>query len=168
MSSISDPFEPASITRERAEGLLTRLAEERYGVEPFGPDGPLWADGEGPAGNPIELKACALRIRDGSSRRRGRWLIRRESHETLLLERGRYVLGVYDSRPEIVAVANVPAERVEQLLGGASWWECDASEHGGDATQLPFRELFPELDQRIVDPATDRSIFDTLREESSP
>jgi hypothetical protein len=165
---VTDPFEPPSITRERAEGLLTELAEDRYGAEPFGPSGPAWADAEGPAGNPIELKACALRIRDGASRRRGRWLIRRRSHETLLRERGRYVFGVYDSAPEIVAVANVPAERVEQLLGGASWWECESSEQGGDATQLAFTELFPALDQQIVAPAREETpIVDTL-EGSSP
>jgi len=70
--------------------------------------------------------------------------------------------------PEIVAVANVPAERVEQLLAGSSWWTCESSEQGGDATQLAFSEVFPALDQQIVAPAREETpIFDTL-EGSSP
>ena len=164
---MTDPFEPPELTRERAEVLLERLAVDRYGAELIGADGPGWIDARSSAGDPLELKACALRIRDGSSRRRGRWLIRRESHETLLRERGRYLLGVYDARPEIVAIANVPAERVDRALEGCSWFECRSSDRGGDATQLTHSEVFPELDQRLTDPVPSRSLFTDLSPESS-
>jgi hypothetical protein len=155
-------FEPAGISRERAEDLLEELAVDRYGVELFGFDGPEWADAEGPAGTPIELKSCALRVRDGRSRRRGRWLIRKRSHERLLREHGRYVLGVYDSAPTVVAVANVSAERVDSLLSGGEWFECASSDQGGPAKQVRYAELFGSLDQRLTSDSIETSTFSNL------
>ena len=113
---MTDPFTPPELSRENAEQLLEAFATHRYGAEIVSDNDRLAFDARSISGEPLELKACALRVRDGASRRRGRWYIREWSHNELLAERGRYILGVYDRTPEIVAVASIPAARIEQLL----------------------------------------------------
>lgn len=166
---MTDPLETPGISRERAEALLEELAADRYGAELLAPDGPGWYDALAADGSPIELKACAVRVRDGRSRRRGRWLVRQRSHRELLEADGRYVLGVYDARPRIVAVANVSAERVDRLLADAgAWFSCPSSDQGGDAKQLRYATIFPELDELLRNPEPSRSIFSTIGEGVSP
>jgi hypothetical protein len=144
-----DPFTAPEISRDRAEQLLESFATHRYGAEIVSDNDRLAFDARSITGEPLELKACALRVRDGSSRRRGRWYIREWSHNELLAERGRYLLGVYDHTPEIVAVASIPAARIEELLSASEWFDCYSSENGGLATQLTYTRVFPSLDARL-------------------
>jgi hypothetical protein len=148
LAPILDPFATPELSRSEAEELLVSRAVERYGLERApDSDSPEWYDATEPDGTPIEIKGCAIRVPDGGSRRRGRWLIRWSNHHELEKAAGRYVLGVYDAREEVVAHTSVPAERISELLEGAVWWR--SREHDDDAAQICYAEVFSDLDERL-------------------
>lgn len=104
------------------------------------------------AGTPIEFKAAAYRISDGTGIRRGRLNLRKQQHETLLENDGVYLAAVYeldedeleaadqdDELPlEVLGLLAVPAERVETEYR-SDWYPLEGPRY--DYTQLRWSKL---------------------------
>lgn len=97
-----------------------------------------------PAGVEVEIKACARRISDGSTDRRGRFYLRRAQHEALLDRGAWYLFVVYEGDveqdgeiEEVVAMVAIPARVVDELV---STWT-DAGPGRGEATQITWSRL---------------------------
>jgi hypothetical protein len=87
--------------------------------------------------DPVEVKAAAYRVVDGTTTRRGRFKIRRDSHQRLRDESGVYVAGVYNPNSEprasaFLAVEFVAPDVVDDAVDGA--WGWDAQEEREVAT----------------------------------
>jgi hypothetical protein len=86
-------------------------------------------------GTPIEIKAAALEISDGTRTRSGRWYLRQRAHEELIERDGSYCLVVYELEDggdlediEILSTTIVPARILESLIG--SWSPVDRAGEG--------------------------------------
>jgi hypothetical protein len=103
-------------------------------------------------GPPVEFKAAAYRISDGTGIRRGRLNLRKQQHETLLENDGVSLAAVYeldeddleaadqdDDLPlEVLGLLAVPADRVETEYR-SDWYPLEGPRY--DYTQLRWSKL---------------------------
>ena len=93
------------------------------------------------AGTLAEIKACRIWVSDGSSRRRGRWWIRKSSHDRLVEADGTYVLGIYnETTNEIPRLALVAARTVDTMI--ESWSACGPGHRADRCAQLSWSRVF--------------------------
>lgn len=107
---------------------IEELLCDRYGWHHRGDGSIEEPDARHPSGRPIEIKAAAVEISDGSSSRSGRFYLRERAHRDLLDHGGDYALCVYELDEsaeeiaegiEILSTVILPARFVDPLIG--SW-----------------------------------------------
>jgi hypothetical protein len=99
---------------------------------------------------PVEVKAARYRVREGGSRRRGRWWLRESSHRALVDADGEYALAVYDPAPEpdggVLALTLRPAWWVGARV--TSWSPCGPGHRADRAACVPWSCAFDPVDVR--------------------
>jgi hypothetical protein len=91
-------------------------------------------------GDKIDAKACAVRVKSGSSTRRGRWWFSRSNHEKLLARDGLYGLGVYGTDSgNVLRLALIDASTID---GHLSWSGCGDRHPSDEQAQLRWPEVF--------------------------
>ena len=158
------------MTRERNENgefgfNSERAACERYPLRrvPDDNSGEWWLDARATGrilvdgyrlvepGDPVDVKSTAWRIQGARGPRRGRWMLRRDSHEMLREADGWYVLMVAsDDDSEIVACILRPAEWVEGRV--TTWSPSKVRGSSREVAQVPWSRVFEEHSEGVVKP----------------
>jgi hypothetical protein len=137
--------EPADAGEMGERAVIERWGGRHVGPDPDEPDHvDVWL----PGGQPVDAKACALRVRDGDTTRRGRFWIDVANHRLLDDSGGLYAFAVYDpAGPEVLSIQLIRAARLPEHVPGL---KIDP-ERTGSRVQIRFPELFPQLESRFND-----------------
>ena len=95
-----------------------------------------------PAETPVEIKGAQQWISNGSGRRRGRWYVKRQSHDELCAADGLYLLAVYEAGGVIEAIVAVPATDLDELLAGR-WCATDATWGADGVAKVAWSQVLP-------------------------
>lgn len=93
-----------------------------------------------PAGTPVQVKLAAWRVRDGQSRRQGRWMLYRDSFATLLEQDGLLALGVHDPQLNDPLVLDVFFPEAIRALGLT--WVQNARSRTREVARLRWGRVF--------------------------
>jgi len=106
-------------------------------------DSDLVVDGEyvASSGTPVQVKLCQWRVRDGQSRRQGRWLLYQDSLKALVDARGLLALGVHDPQLDEPIVLDVFYPRAIRALG-LTWVENRVG--GREVARLRWGRVFAD------------------------
>ncbi|MFB6114387.1 MAG: hypothetical protein ABEJ58_09855 [Halodesulfurarchaeum sp.] len=145
----------SSTTHRSAGDRVEDLAADRLDAEVVPDHEAYWFDLETASGEPVDVKGCRRRIKDGhrygeQQYRAGRFWIPREYHERLVENDGYYALIVYEEQSgdiEVVRFALLPAAFLEPYIGEWSTTG-DRTRHSADeAAKIRHTSVFPGLEE---------------------
>lgn len=97
-----------------------------------------------PSDTPVEIKACQLRISNGTGTRRGRIYIKRRAHEQLRDEDGVYLVTVYDTNSvadPLLAMLILPVDVIDAV--GLTWIDVSDDRDEDQVAKLSWSRLIP-------------------------
>lgn len=118
----------------------------------------LVVDGEFVAGEgtPVQVKLCQWRVRDGQSRRQGRWMLYRNSLEALVDAGGLLALGVHDPQLDEPIVLDVFFPEAIASLGLT--WVDNSAQGAREVARLRWGRVFAS---ELVD-GTRRTLLESM------
>lgn len=133
-----------SRAKEIGEDLEYRIVTGADDLRLVGDREAEWHDAKIDDDVPLDVKACAVRIPDGESTRRGRFYIKEPPHERLVAAGGVYLFAIYDDDREIIAQKRVPAIAIDDV--DTHWMDAPDDRSFDRYAQVSWGKLFDPAD----------------------